>query len=108
MCCGVTPRWTALAALIFLLWAPPAGAAAADQGSISVSLSQKKARRGEKVSVTIRSAGFPGGATRAALLKPTVGAEELALREAAGRPGLYLAERWAEGRRVAVYRVVVP
>src|SRR3712207_2921124 len=91
---SVTLKTISLIGLLFAFGLPAAAAGdAADEGSITVSLSRKKAGRGERVEVTIRPPGGPsGGTVRALLLKPTVGPEELPVRAVPGQGGLYRAE----------------
>ena len=82
--------------LFFILGLPIViNGAAPAEGLVDVSLSHKKARRGEKVEITVRAPGGvrpPGETVRAVLLRPTVGEEELTLRAAPGQPGVYRAE----------------
>jgi hypothetical protein len=90
---------TKLKSVLFMLFvlALSASATEASQSAstINVTLSQKKARRGEKVEITIQilDGNRPSSeAVRAVLLRPTVGAEELTLRASAEQPGVYRAE----------------
>src|SRR4051794_30092444 len=80
--------------LMLFVLALASSAAAASQATdgISVTLSQKKARRGEKVSITIAARQSDRSSidtVHAVLLRPTVGTEELTLYASAERLRFY-------------------
>ena len=93
---SVLAKGCRLFALFFILGLPIAASGAArGEGLIDVSLSHKKARRGEKVEITIRAplGSLPSGETvRAVLLRPTVGEEALPLQASSGQHGVYRAD----------------
>src|SRR5215207_8945696 len=91
--CSVLPKVSRLLWLLFILGLPVAtDGAAPGEGRLDVSLGQKKARRGEKVEITIQASGgslLSGETVRAVILRPTVGEEALPLLESSGRRGVY-------------------
>ena len=79
--------------LALLLLLPANLMAATPEGSINVSLSRSKARRGESIEFSLNASGSgasPTEVVRAVLLKPTKGTSDLTLSLAPNSPGVHV------------------